>query len=128
MNGLASLIADIELALQDDLHLVVGISVNEGSALFKSVDATADGLLRVDLVTAGDVAEEGVPVGDHGRLELGLDFGEIVECWCGAHFLGCWGCGFVLGREFAERIAHVNRVVFCEGESRVGFSRATHRS
>ena len=56
MNRLASLVADVELALQDDLHLMVGISVNKRSSLLKSVNATADGLLGVDLLAAGNVA------------------------------------------------------------------------
>jgi len=89
VDGLTGLIADVELALQDDLHLVVGISVNKGSSLLESVDATADGLLGVDLVIADNVAEEGVLVGDQGRLEFGLDFGEVGECWRGTHLFGC---------------------------------------
>ena len=86
MHRLASLITNVELALQDDLHLVVGISIDKGSSLLESVDATADGLLRVDLVAAGNVTEVGVLVGDQRRLEFRLDFGEVGECWRGAHF------------------------------------------
>lgn len=80
MDRLASLVLDVKLALQDDLHLVVGVGVDKRGALFESVDTATHGLLRVDLVVADDVAEEGVFVGDQGRLEVRLDFGEVLEC------------------------------------------------
>lgn len=64
MNGLAGLVADVEFALQNDLHLMVGVGVNKGSASFESVNSAADGLLGVDLLAAGHVAEVSVFVGN----------------------------------------------------------------
>lgn len=56
---------------------MVGISVDEGSALLESVEATADGLLGIG--AADDVAKECVLVSDQRWLELGLRFGEMLE-------------------------------------------------
>ena len=62
MNRLPALVADVKLALDNDLALVVGVGVDERGALLEPVKATADGLFRVG--AADDVAEEGVVVGD----------------------------------------------------------------
>jgi hypothetical protein len=85
MHALASLVTDVEFALEDDFHLVVGISVDKRRAFLESVDATADRLLRVDLFAACHVAKVGVLVGDERRLELGLDLGEVRESRSRAH-------------------------------------------
>ena len=86
MNRLASLVANVELALQDDLHLMVGICIDKRRALFQSVDAAAERLLWVDLVVADNVTKESILVGDQRRLEFRLDFGEVAESLLGAHF------------------------------------------
>lgn len=44
---LARFIRDFELALEDDLHLVVGVGVDERGAFFQSVEATRDRLFGV---------------------------------------------------------------------------------
>ena len=62
MHSLARLIADVELALNDDLHLVVRVRVHQRSTLLETVEAAADGLVGVG--AGEDVAEEGVVVGD----------------------------------------------------------------
>ena len=84
MHSLTGFVTDVEFSLQDDLHLVVRVSVDERSALFKSVNPAADWVLRVDTLAACNVAEVGIFIGNQGRLELGLNFGEVSECWRGA--------------------------------------------
>lgn len=81
------------------------VGVDEGSALFEAVEAAGDGLLGVILVAVlldllpGElgwrdlprehIAEEGILVGDEGRLEGGLRlrvvgewFAHCVVCMC----------------------------------------------
>lgn len=50
---LACLIRDLELPLQDDLHLIVGVGVDERGTLLQTVEATRDGLLGIVLVAGG---------------------------------------------------------------------------
>ena len=50
---LARLVLDVELALDDDLHLVVGVGVDERGALFEAVEAGGDGFFGVDFLAAG---------------------------------------------------------------------------
>lgn len=88
MDRLTSLVADVEFSLQNDLHLVIGISINKGSAFLEPVDTAADGLLGVDALIARDIAEKGVLICDQRRLEFRLNFGEMFECWGGSHFSG----------------------------------------
>lgn len=58
LNLLARLIGDGERALNDDLHLVVRVRVDERGALLQPVEAAGDGLLGVDLVADASVSEE----------------------------------------------------------------------
>lgn len=51
MHLLPGLVADIEFSIHDDLHLMVGVRIDEWSAGFESVESTADGLLLVDVIT-----------------------------------------------------------------------------
>lgn len=53
MHALARLVGDVEGALDDDLHLVVGVCVDEGGAFFEAVEACGEGLLGVDFVAGG---------------------------------------------------------------------------
>lgn len=48
---LPGLVLDVELALDDDLHLVVRVRVDERRALFQTVEACRDGLFRVDFLS-----------------------------------------------------------------------------
>ena len=66
MDLLSSLIADIELAIYDDLHLVVGILVDERCALLETVETGGDGSGWV--IGGGDVSEVGILVGNERRL------------------------------------------------------------
>jgi hypothetical protein len=49
-HRLARLVGDLKLAFQDDLHLVVGVLVDERGALFETVEATRNRLVGVVLV------------------------------------------------------------------------------
>ena len=90
MHRLTGFITDVKLSLQDDLHLVIGVRVDQRRSLLKSVDSAADGLLGVILVGAGNIAEKGVLVGDQRRLEFGLDFRKVLESWFVGHGGGEW--------------------------------------
>lgn len=46
----AGLVADVEAALEDDLHLVVGVLVDERRAFGEAVEACRDGLFGVRAV------------------------------------------------------------------------------
>jgi hypothetical protein len=48
-------VRDLVLALNDDLHLVVGVGVDQRLALFEAVESRRDGFLGVDFV-AGKVS------------------------------------------------------------------------
>lgn len=50
---LARFIRDFELALEDDLHLVVGVGVDERGAFFQSVEAARDRLFGVVFLAGG---------------------------------------------------------------------------
>lgn len=50
---LPCLVGDIEFALDDDLHLVVGVLVYQRRSLFEAVETCRYGFLRVDFI-AGD--------------------------------------------------------------------------
>ena len=51
LNLLAGLIRDLELAFQDDLHLIEGVFVNQRGAFFKTVETGRDGFFGVVAVT-----------------------------------------------------------------------------
>ena len=89
-------IRDRPAALDDDLHLVVIIRVFELLALFEAVQAAGDGLFRVVLVGAPDVAEEVVRVRDQGWGEF-RGGGRVVRHWDrgvgGAHNVWVGGVG-----------------------------------
>lgn len=76
---LAGLISNVELAVDDDLHLVVSVVVDERRALLETVEAGGDGGDGVVGLRGHDVAEEGVLVGDERRLEGRLGAGEVGE-------------------------------------------------
>jgi len=87
MNRLTSFIRDVEFSFHNDLHLIIGVGVDQRCALLKSVEPGTDGLLGVVLLTGNNVSEEGVLVGDQGRFEFLLRVCEMLECWS-AHFCG----------------------------------------
>jgi hypothetical protein len=47
VHFLARLVADVELALEDDLHLVVGVRVDERRAGLESVEAAGERLFGI---------------------------------------------------------------------------------
>ncbi len=67
MHLLACLILDVEFALDDDLHLVVGVRVHERRALFQAVEAGGDGFVRVVLLAGRLLGME-----NEGRVRGGL--------------------------------------------------------
>ena len=87
MYLLAGLVTDVEFTFYDDLHLVVGICVNERCALFQSVETSANGLLWVELLAGSDIAEVCVLVGDQRGFVRLLSVAEVCECWCRAHLV-----------------------------------------
>lgn len=75
---LSSLIANLKLAIDNDLHLVVSVLVDERSSLLQSVEAGRDGrgVIWARLLVgqgggtaAGDITEVGVLVCDERWLE-----------------------------------------------------------
>ena len=50
MNFLACLIGNVEFSFNNNLHLVIGISVDEWCACFESVKAARDWFLGIILV------------------------------------------------------------------------------
>jgi hypothetical protein len=105
MNTLARLVADIELSLNNDLHLMVRVRVHQGRPLLETIEATGHGLLGVGARI--HVAEEGVLVGDLGGLEARLRFGIVGEGELVGHLLGGGGWfGVGSGFGFAEEVAH----------------------
>jgi len=60
----ARLVTDVEAALEDDLHLVIRVLVDQRRALLEAVEAGGDGLLGVVLIAAGNVTQEGILICD----------------------------------------------------------------
>jgi hypothetical protein len=56
MNLLTRLILNVKRALDNDLHLVVRVRVDEWCALLQAIEASRDGLVGVDLVTKKSLA------------------------------------------------------------------------
>lgn len=50
LHFLPGLIGDLEFALEDNLHLIVAVAVDQGSAFFKTVEAARDGFFGVVFV------------------------------------------------------------------------------
>jgi len=87
MNRLTSFILDVKFSFHNDLHLIIVVGVDQRCALLESVKSGTDGLLWVVLLTANNVSEIGVLVGDQGRFEFLLRIFEMLEC-LRAHFCG----------------------------------------
>lgn len=51
LHLLACLIGDFKLAFKNNLHLIVGVCVDEGRSLLKAVEPGTDGLVRVGFFT-----------------------------------------------------------------------------
>ena len=110
MDFLARLVFDVVAAFDDDLHLVVGVRVDEGVAFFEAVEAAADGgggvevlavvagvswgewggrgLRRGESVPGEYITEEGVVAGDAGGFEGRLRFGVVLESRGGGDLRG----------------------------------------
>lgn len=69
LDLLASGVLNGEVALNDDLHLVVGVGVGEGLAGGHAEETAGHGLVGGGWA-AVDVADEGIVVGEMGDLEL----------------------------------------------------------
>jgi hypothetical protein len=105
LNLLAGLVADGELAINNDLHLIVGVLVDERGALLEAVEASRDWLGGIS--RGRNVPKEGVLIGNQrwlyssqlcspylhvfcaviylAYLELGLSLSKVGESeWC--HF------------------------------------------
>ena len=59
--------------------------------LLQSVEASADRMLRVDLITAEYIAKESVLIGDKWRLVLFLSICKMLHSDGGRH--DCWRLG-----------------------------------
>jgi len=88
LDLVARLVADVEVAFQDDFHLVVVVLVHERSAFLKSVEAASNRTLLIILHRRRHVAQECVLVRDERRLEVGLHLLEVVHrYWLGGTHL-----------------------------------------
>lgn len=56
LDFLARLVADIKVAVDDNLNLIVRVRVHERCSLFQAVEATADGLVGVGGFAGGGVS------------------------------------------------------------------------
>ena len=79
MNSLAGFVGDVEFTLNDDLHFMVSVGVDERGALFEAVEAAQDRFLPVVLLTSVGVTKSGVFVGNQRGLEAGLGLGQVVN-------------------------------------------------
>jgi len=96
VHFVAVLVANVELAINNHLHLMVVVGVNQRGALLLAVEARGDRravvwvwlyVLKAGCTTAGNVAEEGVVVCDERWREGRGCAGEVGEWLRGSrHF------------------------------------------
>jgi hypothetical protein len=79
MHLLSRLVRDIEFAINDDLHLMVCVFVDQRRAFLQSIESRRDRSCWIVGLGCCNVAEEGVLVGNQGWLELGLRTGVVCE-------------------------------------------------
>lgn len=67
------------------------VSLSMQHTLLESVEASANRMLRVDLITAEYIAKESVLIGDKWRLVLFLSICKVLHSNRGRH--DCWRLG-----------------------------------
>lgn len=60
------LIRNLELALDDDFHLVIGVRIDQWLPFFETVQTARDGFLGVELLARENITQEYVARGEKG--------------------------------------------------------------